>query len=206
MSITKHNVFVNIFWRVPHTSCCWMCGSRSQTPSHPGDIFSPVPTGLKRYYGNHDLHFITSSCYGRSPLLGSPAARDEFLSILERVRRRLRFVMIGYVVMPEHFHLLMSEPENGTPSEAMKRLKHQTSFRLNHEGDHLWQHRFYDFNVWTAKKRIEKLKYMHRNPVKRGLVENPEDWIWSSYRFYLLDEEGPVRINEGWTEIRLPVR
>ena len=88
----------------------------------------------------------------------------------------------------------------------MKPLKHQTSFRLKHDGDHLWQHRFYDFNVWTAKKRIEKLKYMHRNPVARGLVENPEDWIWSSYRFYLLDEEGPVRINEEWTGIRLAVR
>jgi putative transposase len=57
-----------------------------------------------------------------------------------------------------------------------------------------------------GKKRIEKLKCMHRNPVARGLMENPEDWIWSSYRFDLLDEEGPVRINEEWTEIRLTVR
>ena len=61
-----------------------------------------------------------------------------------------------------------------------------------------WQARFYDFNVWTAKKRVEKLKYMHRNPVKRGLVAAPEEWRWSSYRFYLLDELGTVRVNEGW--------
>jgi REP element-mobilizing transposase RayT len=64
-----------------------------------------------------------------------------------------------------------------------------------------WQPRFYDFNVWTSKKRVEKLRYMHRNPVKRGLVNSPEEWRWSSYRFYLLDEAGPVRVNEGWTEI-----
>jgi putative transposase len=64
-----------------------------------------------------------------------------------------------------------------------------------------WQARFYDFNVWTTKKRVEKLRYMHRNPVKRGLVEAPEQWRWSSYRFYLLDEAGPVRVNEGWPEI-----
>ena len=64
-----------------------------------------------------------------------------------------------------------------------------------------WQARFYDFNVWTTKKRVEKLRYMHRNPVRRGLVVSPEQWRWSSYRFYLLDEAGPVRVNSGWTEI-----
>lgn len=64
-----------------------------------------------------------------------------------------------------------------------------------------WQARFYDFNVWTIRKRVGKLRYIHRNPVKRGLVELPEQWRWSSYRFYLLGEIGPVRVNEGWTEI-----
>ena len=64
-----------------------------------------------------------------------------------------------------------------------------------------WQARFYDFNVWTSQKRVEKLRYMHRNPVKRELVESAELWRWSSYRFYLLDEAGLVRVNQGWTEI-----
>jgi hypothetical protein len=69
------------------------------------------------------------------------------------------------------------------------------------DAEHVWQRRFYDFNVWSERKRIEKLRYMHRNPVKRGLGESPEQWRWSSYRFYLLQEAGPVRVNEGWTEI-----
>lgn len=60
--------------------------------------------------------------------------------------------------------------------------------------------RFYDFNVWTGKKRVEKLRYMHRNPVKRGLVAAPEDWQWSSFR-YSTGETGLVRVNEGWREI-----
>ena len=78
-----------------------------------------------------------------------------------------------------------------------------------------WQARFYDFNewdfnegdfnVWTTKKRVEKLRYMnrnmHRNPVKRGLVGTPEQWRWSSYRFYLLEESGVVRVNRGWPMI-----
>jgi REP element-mobilizing transposase RayT len=64
-----------------------------------------------------------------------------------------------------------------------------------------WQARFYDFNVWTSNKRVEKLRYMHRNPVKRGLVSSPEEWRWSSYRFYFLDDAGSVRVNEGWAKI-----
>jgi putative transposase len=46
---------------------------------------------------------------------------------------------------------------------------------------------------------------MHRNPVKRGLVSSPEQWRWSSYRFYFLDEAGPVRVNEGWSKISFRV-
>ena len=61
----------------------------------------------------------------------------------------------------------------------------------------IWQRRFYDFNVWTARKRIEKLGYMHRNPVKRGLVAEPDQWTWSSLRAYLYGEPGPVRVNDS---------
>jgi hypothetical protein len=59
-----------------------------------------------------------------------------------------------------------------------------------------WLPRFYDFNVWTERKRIEKLRYIHRNPVKRGLVTAPEEWPWSSFRWYLSGEVGPVKIND----------
>jgi putative transposase len=60
----------------------------------------------------------------------------------------------------------------------------------------IWQPRFYDFNVYTEHKRIEKLRYMHHNPVKRGLVEEPEQWPWSSFRYYQYREAGLVGIND----------
>jgi putative transposase len=72
-----------------------------------------VPKGLKRYYGEGHLHFITCSCDRRRALLGTGRRRDAFLRILEEVRQRYGFAVVGYVVMPEHFHLLMSEPEEG---------------------------------------------------------------------------------------------
>jgi len=177
-----------------------------------------MPRGLHRSYGAHHLHFITCSCYRRLPFLRAARRRDRLLSILEQTRQRYRFVVVGYVVMPEHIHLLITEPEVGTPSTVMQVLKQRTARALLPKKKRadarqrplfadavvhrpFWQARFYDFNVWTTKKRVEKLRYMHRNPVKRGLVGSPEEWRWSSYRFYLLDEAGPVRVNEGWTKI-----
>ena len=173
-----------------------------------------VSTGLKRYYGAGYLHFITSSCYQRRALLASAARRDLFLEILEQVRRGYSFVVIGYVVMPEHFHLLISEPEKGNPSVVMQVLKQRFARRVLSawrartpdaqdwlwkealEEAHVWQRRFYDFVVWSERKRTEKLRYMHRNPVKRGLVLEPDQWAWSSFRYYAYGEAGPVLVNE----------
>ena len=61
--------------------------------------------------------------------------------------------------------------------------------------------RFYDLNIWSTKKRVEKGRHMHRNPVGRGLAESPEQWRWSSYRRYLLGKRGLVQVNVGWGEI-----
>ena len=64
------------------------------------------------------------------------------------------------------------------------------------EAGHVWQRRFYDFVVRSEEKKIEKLKYIHRNPVKRGLVLEPDQWAWSSFRRYARGERGPVLVNE----------
>jgi putative transposase len=154
--------------------------------------------GLERWYGGHDFHFITCSCYQRRPELGCPERRDLFLRVLERARQKYRFVVLGYVVMPEHFHLLMTEPDVGDPSVVMKVVKERFTKLLHHGGARMgpiWQKRFYDFNVCTSEKRIEKLRYMHRNPVKRGLVTTPEEWRWSRFRSYAGMEEYLVRVN-----------
>jgi putative transposase len=177
-----------------------------------------MPTGLKRFYGTNHLHYITCSCYRRQPMLATARRRDAFLRILEQVRRKYDFTVVGYVVMPEHIHLLISEPAQGDPSVVMKVLKQRVARRLlprkrsrNAQSGlwvepasprHFWQKRFYDFNVWSRRKEVEKLRYMHRNPVKRGLVERPELWRWSSFRCYAYGEKGMVQVNapmrKGW--------
>lgn len=166
-----------------------------------------MPWGLKRYYGTGGLHFITWSCYRRSPLLTRPA-RDLLLSVLELMRERYRFVVVGYVVMPEHIHLLISEPQVGNTSTVVQAIKLGFSRRWAAKtglSGQFWQRRFYDFNLWSQRKEVEKLKYMHRNPVARGLVADAADWPWSSYRCYACGESEPVRIND-WTRWEEKIR
>jgi putative transposase len=152
--------------------------------------------GLSRHYGKGYLHFITFSCYHRLPLLKTAHARDTFVQELARVRNETGFRLLGYVVMPEHVHLLMSEPRTGTPSEAMQKLKQRVSRKIRGDAAKqqfpsqaqrggkpirsFWQARFHDFCVYSEGKKKEKLNYMHANPVIRGLVTHPTDWLWSS--------------------------
>ena len=169
---------------------------------------------LRRYYGRGDLHFITCSCYRRRPLLETPRARDRFVSILDEVRSRHEFRLLGYVVMPEHVHLLISEPRKGNPSKVLQVLKQRVSCALRRrrrkplagqlslpfarsrtDEQTFWQRRFYDFNVWSRKKLKEKLEYMHANPVTRKLVVHPKDWPWSSWAHYAKGEDGLIRID-----------
>jgi len=137
-----------------------------------------------------------------------------FLKELARVRREYAFGLVGYVVMPEHVHLLVSEPKKGTPSTVLQMLKQRVSRKMRQKkrgygisqvrlpfleaGEVLpqfWQSRFYDFNVYTERKRREKLDYMHGNPVTRKLVRRPQDWPWSSYLFYEKGEAGLITID-----------
>jgi hypothetical protein len=124
--------------------------------------------------------------------------------------------------MPEHVHLLLSEPQlgtaplkpkdglNGPPvglgdpqqdtlADALKSLKQGVSRRLIGDAKHFWQKRYYDFNIRNYAQFVEKLRYIHRNPVTAGLCERPEDWEWSSFRHYATGCEGRVEIESEWT-------
>jgi putative transposase len=156
--------------------------------------------GLIRYQNSGDFHFVTFSCYRRQQYLGIPSVRSLFERSLETMRKRYNFFVFGYVVMPEHVHLLVSEPEKAVLSKAIQALK--LSVAVQRPERPFWQSRYYDFNVHTNRKHVEKLKYMHRNPVARGLVKKPEDWKWSSFRHYLTGQIGTVEIESWWSAMR----
>ena len=89
-----------------------------------------MPAGLKRYYGLGQLHFVTFSCYRRLSLLHTGRIRELFVRELDKVRNETGFRLIGYVVMPNHVHLLMSEPREGTPSTVLQKLKRRFSQKI----------------------------------------------------------------------------
>jgi putative transposase len=165
----------------------------------------------RRYFAPGQLQFVTASTYRRAPLFLSPRLAREFVAVLEEVRGDFGFLLLGWVLMPDHFHLLLQCQPAESTSRVVQQLKQRTAARILrilraqrhhawcrrmlgnlrlpstvHDGStyRLWQRRFYPFSVRTEEKRLEKLDYMHDNPVKRGLVTAPADWPWSSWRFY----------------------
>jgi putative transposase len=157
-----------------------------------------MPWGLKRFHESGQTHFVTFCCYHRRPSFADAPARQTFEAALERVRRSFKISIYGYVVMPEHVHLLIGEPERETLAVVLKSLKQGVSRRLLGQGFHFWQKRYYDFNIRNHRQFVEKLRYIHRNPVERGLCENPGDWEWSSFRHYATGCEGRVEIESEW--------
>src|SRR4029077_19664906 len=137
--------------------------------------FFPMPKRLQRQYGQKHLHFVTFCCYHRRRYLETVRARNLFVKVLTEVRTKFKFLLVGYVVMPDHVHLLLSEPPKGRVSTVLQVLKQRVSrkmrarrrrssknqLRLNFleslpEAPRFWQRRFYDFNVWSHAKKKEK--------------------------------------------------
>src|ERR1700687_1425182 len=185
-----------------------------------------MPWGVTRFHHSGQSHFGTFYRSHRRRLFTPNESRRTFESALERVRRSFRLQVYGYVVMPEHVHLLLSEPQRDTSSgrtaplkpkdglsgppvlgepekdtlaDALKSLKQGVSRRLIGNAEHFWQKRYYDFNIRNYAQFVEKLRYIHRNPVGRGLCERPEEWEWSSFRHYTAGCEGRVEIESEWT-------
>ena len=163
-----------------------------------------MPSGLRRYHDTGHSHFVTFSCYQRRPLLEPSRACNVLLHALEEMRKKFDMRIYGFVFMPEHVHLLLGEPQKRTLADALHYLKLSTSKSLRSRAAQpalrsFWQARYYDLNIRNYRQFQEKLRYIHRNPVKRGLCAFPAGWKWSSFRHYALREKLVVEIESEWT-------
>jgi REP element-mobilizing transposase RayT len=129
------------------------------------------------------------------------------LEVLEDSRHRLRFLLCGYVLMPDHWHALIWPTYPLLISKVLHDVKKISALRLHSaRGTRgpFWQHQFWDRFVRHAKEFRERLDYMHLNPVRRRLVKRPQDWRWSSYNNFALDKATvaacPIQIDY----VRLP--
>jgi putative transposase len=124
--------------------------------------------------------------------------------VIERARKHFGLRVYGFVFMPEHVHLLLSEPARCTLAEVIHFVKLSSAKRIQRlrsepgESGPFWQKRYYDRYLRNYRDFVEKLRYIHRNPAKRGLCDKPEEWPWSSFRHYALGERGFVEIESAW--------
>lgn len=157
-----------------------------------------MPKGKNQVYGKGHLHFITCRCYRHQPKLGAEKHRGLLLQLLEEVRVKFRFHVTGYVVMPEHFDLLMSEPEIDTAANSMETLRKRYGRRYNTSArtdEQVWETRYSDTHIFDLDRIQERLAFMHEQPVKAGFVDTAVDWVWSSARAYAGMDEGVVTIS-----------
>ncbi len=159
-----------------------------------------MPDGLIRLHNSGQAHFLTFSCYHRQAFLSQMRMQDAFLAALEETRLKFDIKVFGYVVMPEHVHLLISEPHDNGLSKLVQMLKTKVAIQARQEnwrsagGTPFWQARYFDHNVRNHPGFVTQLRYIHRNPVKRGLCGAPEDWPWSSFRAWALGETHIVTV------------
>jgi putative transposase len=158
-----------------------------------------MPYGLKRFQTAEALHFITFSCFHRLPFLEASAPKETVEAILEQTRARHQARVYAYVLMPEHIHLLINEPPSILVAQFLKALKQITSRKLRGERQQFWQPRYFDANIRGESARSEVIRYIHRNPVKRGLVASPGQYRWSSFNHYATGIRGVVEIESEWT-------
>jgi putative transposase len=153
-------------------------------------------------YGKGHLHLITCSCYWKEPKLGQEKHRYLFARLLEELRVKFRFGIVGYVIMPDHFHLLMAEPEVDTAANSIDMLLQRYQRRYNTSArstEQVWEKPYSDTHVFGQERIAAQLETLHQAPVKAGLVENATDWEWSSARAYAGLPEGVVTVEQAKT-------
>ncbi len=156
-----------------------------------------MPIIRKPVFGKGELHFITSTCLHHQEKLGQEKHRDLLCQLLEQLRVKFRFKIVGYVVMPSNFHLLMSEPETDTAEEVILTLRQRYQRRYNtsaRSDESAWEKKFTDKHVTGPDQIVSTLSFMHEAPVKAGLAIHPADWEWSSARRYANLPEGVVTV------------
>jgi putative transposase len=172
-----------------------------------------------KLFKSHDpntFHYTTSVCHKRVPVFRSDKACELFIEALAETRRRLPLKLIGYVVMPDHTHLIIN-PLCCDVSKVMNSLQSASAreiidwLRESDYGESLakltlnppqkrghthsvWQKDFSAIDLWSPRFIRQKLHYIHMNPVRAGLCKHPAEWKWSSYRAYLPHEPGTVPI------------
>jgi len=148
---------------------------------------------LKRFYIPYRIYFITTVTQNKEPIFSSKQNIEILLEAFSLYRGKYNYKIIAYVILPTHFHWLIIPSEKADISIIMKSVKGYTAKKI---GKKIWQHQFLDHCLRTTEDYKNHIDYIHNNPVKHGLVDNPSDYIWSSFRNYYLDDNSVFKIDK----------
>ena len=177
--------------------------------------------GPPRFHIKGHIHYVTTNVYDRLPLFTNPSFVIPLYDSLNYYRHRHAFKLLGHVTMPDHVHLLLWPSGESTISDIMRDWKKFTATRLIRqatvEGNEewclafqkagrktgrsskkVWQDSFWDTNIYSERFLRQKLNYLHRNPVRAGLVDSPEDYVYSSYHSYVFGEQWLIETDREW--------
>ena len=158
---------------------------------------------LKRFYEADSLYFITSVVENHEPVFTDENCVRPLLQALNEYGEKCYVQIIAFVVLPDHMHLLICPKSQGrTISAFMKSVKGRSAIEMNKvtgRKGRLWQHQFLDHIIRSNEDYRSHIEYIHYNPIKHHLCDKPEDYRWSSYRFYELNEDVGVLIDKMLT-------
>jgi putative transposase len=173
---------------------------------------------LKHFDHDGRARFVTFSTHQRLPILSNDLFRQTVVESIDKVRKASGFRLLAYVIMPEHVHLVLIPRIDLSLGQIIGEIKRISARKIHaaikarksallarltvtrngRQRFALWERRCYDHNCRTDESIWEKVMYCHSNPVKRGLANDPTDWLWSSYRWYagvvdsVLEIDNPV--------------
>ncbi|MBI3913955.1 MAG: transposase [Chloroflexi bacterium] len=177
--------------------------------------------GLPHFQVAGDIYFITNVVYNRLPILTRPSFIVPLIDSWNFYRYKQSYKLLGYVIMPDHFHVLIWPYGDAPVADMMRDFKRFTSGRIARQAEvegkkewleafraagekteraeyKVWQDDYWDKNIFSEKMLRQKLNYIHNNPVRAGLVNSPDEYPYSSYRSYELGDEAWIEIDKDW--------
>ena len=175
-------------------------------------------------FSEEQFYFVTTTVKDFIPVFERYDFCDILLNNIKHYQQKREFIILGYVIMPTHFHwIVKTEPSKGTISDIMRDIKKYTAWdileQLESEKSALlksfsknvkpgqkrqfWIHRFDDEVIRNHKMFWAKLKYIHNNPVKAGIVERAEDYKYSSARIYIHNDHKVIKVDTSWGGVEI---
>lgn len=183
-----------------------------------------MPSRLRRFDIPGHSHFWTISCYRRLSFFWHDSIKQVAVDGLRCLQAQFRVCLVAYVIMPEHVHVILYPHERDTQRlipisdllesfktyvgncgiAQLRKLRQQygklwsppiEGWASSNESLPFWTTRGYDFNIDRMDTLLEKVTYCHKNPVTRGLVKSPDEWRWSSFRFYELQDPSGLQLD-----------